>query len=118
MEKLKDQISSPLTNNRRLSASNNHTPVEVLKKHMITCLECRAKKKTTAALRYHVLTLHPDNSKNLRATECNDCKLVFWSTVFYQIHYLALHDKRTDEEVAAEFDQRSFAFGRGRSKEN
>ena len=73
--------------------------VEVRNKRVLTCLECRVKKNHSALLSYHVQTRHPEKSTYLLAKECSKCNLIFSSRVFYQRHCLAVHDKRTDEEV-------------------
>ena len=101
MENTNEQIIQPLTGSNKLNTSNNLKAVELLKKRVHTCLECRVKKKAYSGLLYHVQTRHPEKSAYLLAKTCSICNLVFPNRVFYQGHYLDVHDIRTDEELNA-----------------
>ena len=103
MENSKHQSTKSLKGSNMLNISNNLKSVKLLKKRL-TCLECRASKDKSELLLYHVKTRHPEKQLQLLAKECSECNLIFPNRVLYQNHYLAVHDKRTDEEVFSKFD--------------
>ena len=64
-------------------------------------------------LRKHVQTSHLEKYAELLKKEWTECSVKFYTRDLYQRHYLAMHDKRSDEEV---FTEHGFSTHSGKVK--
>ena len=79
------------------------TSLDMFSNNDYICLACRGRYKKRRNLVKHVKTYHYEQEKELMVSRCDPCRLNFHLGHQYQRHYIAVHDRRPDAEVAAEY---------------